>query len=586
MSDVDVFNDEQKQYLQGFMAGAVVSRQARATFGSTLAAQGEALPAGPERVMHEAQDRVTAAGGKLVPEELAKRKKFPLDLWDEIGKHCKEERFPKGTDVLMFKFNGLFYVAPAQDSYMCRLRFAGGILSSGKLKAVADIAEALAAGHADVTTRANLQVREIPAANGLRVLEALHEAGIVNRGSGADNIRNVTGNATAGIDPDELIDVGPLCREMHHYILNHREMYCLPRKFNIAFDGGGAVSALEDTNDIGFTAVKYSGEVWFRLALAGITGHRDFAHDTGCVVKPSEAVEVAAAIVRVFIGHGDRTDRKKARLKYLIDVWGRAKFLEAVEKELGRKLVRAAAGECERPAGVEDRYGHMGVHRQKQAGLSYVGVVLPVGRLTSAQMRGLAKVSDRYGSGTIRLTVWQNLIISDIANGDVAVVVREVEQLGLGTSASSIRAGLVACTGNKGCKFAAADTKGHARAIADYVEERLELDEPVNVHVTGCHHSCAQHFIGDIGLIGTKVGEEAAEGYHVFVGGGYGERQEIGREIYRDVVAAEAPRVVERMLRGYVERRNEGESFTQFVRRHSTDELKGIFEGELVGGAS
>src|SRR5687768_17056176 len=194
MGDVDVFSDEQKQYLQGFMAGAVVSRQARSTFGSTLAAQ-DALPAGPERVMHEAQDRFTASGKKVTPEETAKRKRFPLDLWDEIGKHCDEGRYPKGTDVLMFKFNGLFYVAPAQDSYMTRLRFAGGILTSGKLRAVADIAEAYAAGHADVTTRANLQIREIPAANGLRVLEALHEAGIVNRGAGADNIRNVTANA-------------------------------------------------------------------------------------------------------------------------------------------------------------------------------------------------------------------------------------------------------------------------------------------------------------------------------------------------------------------------------------------------------
>lgn len=599
----ETFTEEQKQFMQGFMAGTAIARSGRrggaaqptATFAATLgtpaapAPAADAFPAPPERMMHLAQDRFVAAGRKLTNEENAKRKSFPLDVWDSIKLHAKEARFPKGTDVFLFKFNGLFYVAPAQDSFMCRLRFPCGIVSSAKLKAAADLAERYAAGHADITTRANLQIREIAPGNTVPVLEGLHDAGIVNRGAGADNVRNITGNPTAGIDPKELIDVGPLCRELHHYILNHRELYGLPRKFNVAFDGGNSVSALEDTNDIGFTAVRVGGGkgveagVWFRMALAGITGHKDFAHATGVVVRPDEAVEVAVAIIRVFIEHGDRTDRKKARLKYLLDEWGIAKFLDAVEKQLGRTLPRLPEADCERPE-AEDRTAHVGVRPQKQAGLSYVGVVIPVGRMTSAQMRGLARLADRYGSGTLRLTVWQNVLISDVADADVAAVLAEVEALGLRTSADGVRAGIVACTGNKGCKFAATDTKGHARMIADYVEERLDVDQPVNIHVTGCPHSCAQHFIGDIGLLGTKVavGEESLEGYHVFVGGGYGSRQEIGRELFRDVLATDAPRVVERMLGAYLERRGgEAETFTEFVRRHSTDELKATF-GEAV----
>ena len=165
-------------------------------------------------------------------------------------------QFPKSTDVLLYKFHGLFFVAPAQHAFMCRLRMPGGSLKSYQFRAVADLAQAYGGGYADVTTRANLQIREIEAHNAIHILTGLRECGIENRGSGADNIRNVTASPTSGFDPQELIETLPLAKAMHYYILNHRELYGLPRKFNIAFDGGGSISALEDTNDIGFTAVE------------------------------------------------------------------------------------------------------------------------------------------------------------------------------------------------------------------------------------------------------------------------------------------------------------------------------------------
>ena len=148
---------------------------------------------------------------------------------------------------------------------------------------------------------------------------------------------------------------------------------------------------------------------------------------------------------------------------------------------------------------------HIGVHRQKQEGRNWIGVVLPVGRLTPEQMRGLAKIARDLGDGDIRLTVWQNLLISGVADDQVEVAEAAIEALGLSTKATSIRAGLVACTGNVGCKFAASDTKRHAEEIARWCEARVELDGPVNIHLTGCHHSCAQHYIGDIGLLACKV---------------------------------------------------------------------------------
>jgi ferredoxin-nitrite reductase len=589
------FTDEQKQYLQGFVSGAEVTRAARGlpTFAGTLGlsaaelpGKGEPLPIGPDAVHHLAQNRTIAEGKKLCAQEEAKRKRHPLDMWDDLVKHATEGKFPKGDDVLAFKYQGLFYVAPAQDAYMCRLRMPGGILTAHQFRGIADIADLLAGGYADVTTRANLQLREIRAENGPAVVTGLQDLGIVTRGSGADNIRNVTGSPTAGIDPHELIDTRSLTRAMHYHILNHRAMYGLPRKFNIAFDGGGAISALEDTNDIGFAAVRV-GEgksvpagVYFRLQLGGISGHKDFAKDEGVLLTPEQCVTVADAVVRVFNENGDRTDRKKARLKYVLDRWGHEKYVEETEKLLPFKFVRFPLAECTPRPSVQ-KHGHLGVHAQKQPGKFYVGVLLPVGRLTTEQMRGLADLAEKYGSGTIRLTVWQNLLVSDVAGEDVPAVKHGIEELGLHWDASNVRGALVACTGNAGCKYAAANTKKHALAIADYLEPRLTLDHPLNVHVTGCPNSCAQHYLGDIGLLGTGValGEEMVEGYHIFVGGGYGEEQHIGREMFRSVGATDAPAVIERMLRAYLEHRDSPEdTFNDFVRKHPTDVLKAWFE--------
>ena len=588
---IEDFTDEQKRYLEGFAAATLlVSGAPSLGLGSAPKVAAPAIPPGPEAIHFEAQDRITAAGGKLCPEELAKRKRFPLDVWNDIRQHSAENKPPKGTDVLAFKYHGLFWVAPAQQAYMSRLRFAGGICPSYQLRGVADLAERFGGGYADVTTRANLQIRQIKPSDGAKLEEGLHDLGIINRGAGADNIRNVTGSPTAGIDPQELIDTRPLTHELHHYILNHREMYGLPRKFNIAYDGGGTIAALEDTNDIGFTAVRVAeGKpapvgVYFRLTLGGITGHKDFARDTGIMLTPDECLAAAIAVVRVFIDHGDRTDRKKARLKYLLDKWGFEKFLAEVDKLLGKPMRRFPLDQCQ-PRPAVAKHGHVGVFPQSQPGLSYVGVALPMGRMTCSQMRGLADIADRHGSRTIRLTVWQNLLISDIPNEKLDAVQADLDALGLSTTASHIRGGLIACTGAAGCKFALAHTKQHAAQVGDYLDAKLELDQPINIHVTGCPHSCAQHYVGDIGCIATKVavGEDMTEGYHVFVGGGYGATQGIGREIYRDVVAEELPQVLERMLRSYLDHRaDESETFVQFVKRQETGELKELFERQVV----
>ena len=590
------FDPEQKRYLEGFVAGVQIAKTARSVAGAVAAASPAAAtpaePTGPDAAALKAQNRTLASGGKLSDQEKFKRDEHPFDTYERLKAHAAKNEYPKPADNFRWRFFGLFYVAPNQNSYMCRLRIPNGILKAAQFAGIADLAERYGGGYAHVTTRANIQVREVEAGNAVAVIEAVQDLGLCSRGSGADNIRNVTGTPTAGIDPQELIDTRPYAREWHFHILNDRSLYGLPRKFNVAFDGAGTIPVLEDTNDIGFQAVRVNEGfglapgVWFKLCLGGITGHRDFARDTGVLVEPQEACRVADAVVRLYVEHGNRTDRTKARLKYVLDAMGVEKFVALVEQKLGRKLERASPGAVA-PRADFDRTGHIGIHAQKQAGLNWIGVVLPVGRMSVEQMQGLAGIASTLGDGDLRLTVWQNLLISGVPTEKLPVAQERIEALGLATTTNAIRSGLVACTGNTGCKFAASDTKRHAEDIAVWCETRVALDTPVNIHLTGCHHSCAQHFVSEIGLLACKVqaDEDAdpVEGYHVLVGGGFGPNAALGRELYRDVTAENAPRTVERILKAYLgHRASREETFLAFVRRHEIDALKAMTEAEAA----
>jgi len=571
------FSPEQRRYLEGLVAGMSAARAV--AVGPTAAE-----PSGPDAPHLIAMARTEAEGKKLVDQEKFKRDEHPFDAYQRLKSQAEGGSFPKPQDDFRWRFHGLFYVAPNQNAFMCRLRIPNGILNHWQMAGLAMIATTHGGGFAHVTTRANLQIREITAEKGPSLLEAIQDLGLTARGSGADNIRNVTGSPTAGIDGQELLDTRPYARHWHHHVLNSRTLFGLPRKFNVAFDGGGSIAALEDTNDIGFQAVEIvdgagvEPGIWFRLVLGGITGHMDFARPTGVYVRPEEATAVADAIIRVFIDHGDRTDRNKARLKYVLDAWGFEKFLRAVEERLGKPFAKVPE-DCVKPRPVIDRLAHIGVHPQKQAGLNWVGVVLPSGKMTAVQMRGLSEIAHALGDGDIRLTVWQNLLLSGVRDADVVDVEAAVAALGLATEATPIRAGLVSCTGNKGCKFAAADTKGTGEAIVAHVEGRVELDTPLNIHLTGCHHSCAQHYIGDIGLIACKIdrGEDAdpVEGFHILVGGGSGGDAKIGRELFRDIPSGDCPEAVERLLKTYLARREAPtETFFDFANRHDVEALK------------
>ena len=583
------FNLEQKEYLQGLFAG-LASRGLRAFVGH--------LPDG--RITNVPEPGLENRAAELEPptqktvygtpvedlceQETWKLEQHGLDTWDKLIAHAEQDKFPDKADTFRFRYHGLFYVAPAQNAFMLRCRIPAGELTAFQMRGLADIAEQWGGGYADITTRANIQIREIPPRYMVKCILKLQEIGLTSRGSGVDNIRNITATPTAGIDRDELIDTRPFAKGVHHYILNNRDMYDLPRKFNIAFEGGGAISAVADTNDIGFMAVRVmegkgvESGIYFRVELAGITGHQQFAKDSGILVKPNECVAVAAAIVRVFIENGDRTNRKRARLKYLIDEWGIPKFIEEVEKKLTFPLVRFPLEQCEQ-RNVPFSHGHIGVFKQAQQGLNYIGAVITVGRMKPRQMRRLADVAQNYGSGELRLTVWQNLLIPNIPDAYVETVKKNLVKMGFHYQTTTISGGLVACTGNTGCQWASTNTKGQAVLLARYLEKKVQLDRPINIHLTGCPNSCAQHYMGDIGLLGAKVkqGSDTVEGYHVVMGGGFGNKQAVAREIFKGVPFNELTGLLEHVLRTYLAKRKSGESFVEFTRRHSVKELQEMF---------
>ena len=367
---------------------------------------------------------------------------------------------------------------------MCRLRFPGGIVTSHQFRGVADIAEQYGGGYTDVTTRANLQIREIQAADVVTRAHVASRPG--HRASGRGGGQHPEhhrephrGHRPPGVDrhpparpriaplhPEPPRDVRPAAKVQHR----------LRRRRDDRRAGGDERHRLHRRagRARASRSPRASISAWHS---EGSPATRTSPATPACCSSPRSACRPprrsSASSSRTATGPTAR----KARLKYVLDRWGLERYIEETEKQLPAPFRRLPLEECE-PRTPAVRGAHIGFHPQRQPGLVYVGVVLPVGRMSCDQMRGLAAIADRHGSGTIRLTVWQNLLISDIPEDRADQVKAQIEALGLGWKATEIRTGLVACTGNSGCKFSSSDTKRHALAIADYLDARLELDAP------------------------------------------------------------------------------------------------------------
>lgn len=519
----------------------------------------------------------------LSKEERAKYETHVLDIWDQIVAHNNADKIAEGITQFMFRHYGIFNVEPNSPGYMCRMRIPSCKLRGDQFAMLGDLAEDVAGGYAHVTTRGNLQFREIKPNRVLDLFAGLYDIGLSCKGTGADSARNITASPTAGFDPLEVTDLHKYGIDLSHRILNTRDLHGLPRKFNFSFDNAGSISCVSDTNDVGFVAVNIPENdqgvepgIYCRLILGGITGHEDFARDTGFICKPEDTPEISEAILRVFLEHGDRTNRKKARFKYVLDAHGFEWTCERIQEKLDGfgndvELIPLAKS-YDAPRAPINRQGHVGVHPQSQEGYSYVGVALMLGKLEPEQMRGLGKIAQRYGNNDVRLTVWQNLLIPYVKNEDIDTVVAEIEALGLSTSATAFQAGAISCTGRWGCKLANAYTKQDGEAIVNHLQARFELDQPINIHLTGCPNSCAQHYIGDIGLIGTAA-EDGSEGYNIFVGGGVDHDQALARFLCGPIASRDICETTEKIVGNYLQKREDTENFLEFVNKQADDQL-------------
>lgn len=511
----------------------------------------------------------------LCKEELAKYKQHPLDLWPRLQLWTAKNEMAEGLDQFLLRHLGFFNVEPTSPGYMVRLRLPACRLRGDQMQALAEIAETYAGGYAHVTTRGNIQMREIQPRDVLSVLQALGDAGLSCQGSGADSARNMTASPTSGFDASELIDLSPFARHLSDLVLNTRELRALPRKFNVSFDAGGTISCVGDSNDICFQAVEIDEDApvtpgtYCRLGLGGISGHRELTRSTGMICTPEQSVLTGAAMLYVFCEHGDRTNRKKARLKYLLDAKGTDWFIERTQQklqDLGADFQLLAVSERhDRSRSTVRRQAHIGVHQQRQLGVNYVGVAQEMGRLSPDQMREIGRLAIEHGRNDLRLTVWQNVLIPHIRDEHVAQVASGLAKVGLGTEATSFAAGAVGCTGKAGCKLAHAFTKEDGTALVRHLEGRFTLDEPLNIHLTGCPNSCAQHYIGDIGLMGTTL-TKGGEGYYIVVGGGSDHDKAIARSLCGPVPSDDINRVVEAIVGNYLRRRASNETFLSFVR--------------------
>ncbi|WP_242053367.1 precorrin-3B synthase [Nostoc parmelioides] len=457
---------------------------------------------------------------------------------------------------------GLFYATPAQDGILSRIRIPGGIINSKQCQAIADIAEQYGGGYVDVTNRANIQIREIRNDIDYTVLRYLQELGLGSSNTGVDQIRNIMTSPTAGIDPQELIDTRPFVTSWDNYITENSVLSGLSAKFSVCFDGGGLVSVSDRLNDITFAATLVENRVYFRLCLSiGAKGKPPI--DTGILLSTEEWLPVLVALTEIYLAHTDAHNKRKPRLREVVNSLGLNNYLQEVEKRLtiplgGKNLTPlppSVRGKGEKTSLVGEGLGgrshtkyHIGIHPQHQQNLYYIGIVLPLGRLETWQVRGLADLSAKYGNGTLRLTPWQNLLLTDIPQQSLTDVQSHILELGLDFSAANIKSGLVACSGIQGCASAATDTKNHALALANYLESHITLEHPVTIHFSGCDKSCAHHDKSDITLLG--VNNETGEGYQVYVGNG-DSHEKFGREIHPHITVAELPTTIERILKVY-----------------------------------
>jgi len=473
--------------------------------------------------------------------------------------------------------------------FMVRIRIPNGLLRSEQVRAVADIAEQHARGVADITVRQNFQLHWVTLESLPEVLETLWRAGLTTTGACGDVARNITGCPVAGLDAEEIVDASPLALAIDQELGGAAAFYNLPRKFKISITGCRHWCSYPEINDVALTATRRkrggATETGFSLRVGGgLSTDPHLALRLNAFIPWNQVVPVARGVAEIFRASQTlRQSREKARLKFLFlqQGWTAESFLEELERRIGFSLDPAELEDV--PADIHR--DHVGIHAQKQSGLTYVGASVLRGRITPQQLRTAADVADRYADSHIRTTTMQNLLIVNVPQRDAATVAHQLEVAALPVEASVFARGTVACTGSEFCKLALTETKGFARWLAQELEERLpDFQEHLRLNVTGCPNSCGQHWIADIGIEGKKIKVDGrmVDAYYFCIGGSLGQVASIARPVGYRCAASDVPDAIERLLAQFNERREAHENLRLFLARHSSQDLREILAGGYV----
>ncbi|KUN04941.1 sulfite reductase [Streptomyces yokosukanensis] len=462
------------------------------------------------------------------------------------------------------------------EYFMLRVRIDGGRLSTRQLRVIGEISQEFARGTADITDRQNIQFHWIRIEDVPEIWNRLEEVGLSTTEACGDTPRVILGSPVAGIAADEIIDGTPAVEEIHRRIVGNKAFSNLPRKFKSAVSGSPLLDVAHEINDVAFVGVDHPehGPGFDLWVGGGLSTNPKIGVRLGAWVPLDEVPDVYEGVISIFRDYGYRRLRTRARLKFLVADWGAQKFRQVLEDEyLQRKLADGPA-----PAQPLERWrDHVGVHPQKD-GRFYVGFAPRVGRVDGTLLAKIAEVAEAHGSGRVRTTVEQKMIVLDVEEAQIESLVAGLESLDLTVSPSPFRRGTMACTGIEFCKLAIVETKARGIALIDELERRLpEFDEPLTININGCPNACARIQVADIGLKGQLVlndqGEQV-EGFQVHLGGALGLEPGFGRKVRGlKVTAEELPDYVERVLRRFQAERADGERFATWAARASEEEL-------------
>ncbi|MGH2693853.1 MAG: nitrite/sulfite reductase [Actinomycetota bacterium] len=523
--------------------------------------------------------------------EQAKREDDGLNVRERIERIYSRKGFASiwPSDLRSrFRWYGIYTQRPESDGYfMMRIRIPGGILSAEQTDMIGRISERYGRDIADVTDRQNIQLHWIRIEDVPHIWAELESVGLTTTEACGDTPRNLLGCPLAGVDASEIVDASLVLQDATAKLVGNSEFSNLPRKFKISISGCGHACAQHETNDIGLCGARHPrlGPGFDLWVGGGLSTNPMFAERLGAFVPPERVVPVVLGITAVFRDWGYRRARNHARMKFLVRDWGPQQFRSVLEDEIGYELDDLD----EPPPSAIAHREHVGIWPQKD-GNCYTGFSPKAGRIYGHQLRAVARLARCYGTGDVRTTTQQKMVIVNVPEERVKDLAGELETLDLPVRSSAFRSGTMACTGIEFCKLAIVETKGRATELYRYLEKVLPgFDEEIRINVNGCPNSCARYQTADIGLMGCQIAERTyvtdrdgnqveerrrVEAFLVHLGGHLGVDRAFGRKARGvKVPASEAGPYVETLIRRYRERRAPGENFSRFVNRLSDKEL-------------